>query len=72
MVSMVRNDGDYNISYKTCDIKTIANMINEVPDNFINADANYVTDEFIKYAYPLILGENSVIYENGIPKYIKR
>ncbi|MBE7049575.1 MAG: 6-phosphofructokinase [Ruminococcaceae bacterium] len=73
MIAMNRADGsEYDISYSALDISNIANSEKIVPDSFINADRNDVTDEFIKYALPLIQGERNIIFENGIPAYIKR
>ena len=41
-------------------------------DEYINADANDVTEEFIKYCKPLIMGEPEIITEDGVPKHITR
>ena len=73
MIAMNRSEcSDYAISYSALDISGIANSEKIVPDEFINADGNDITPEFIKYAYPLIQGERNIIFENGIPAYIKR
>ncbi len=73
MIAMRRKDGDkYEISYDALDIKDIANGEKFVPCSFINDQGNDVTDEFIKYAKPLISGERNVKYKNGIPDYIIR
>lgn len=73
MIAMNRADGsEYDISYSALDISDIANSEKIVPDSFINTDGNDVTEEFIKYALPLIQGERNIIFKNGIPAYIKR
>ena len=54
------------------DIKGIANEENKVPDNFISAEGNDVTDEFISYALPLIQGEIKIPMENGLPLHLIR
>ncbi len=73
MVTMVREDSeDYKIKYETFDISKIANGEKIVPDEFISPDGNDVTEEFIKYARPLIEGENNIKFKNGIPDYICR
>ncbi len=73
MIAMNRADGsEYDISYSALDISNIANSEKIVPDSFINTDGNDVTEEFIKYALPLIQGERNIIFKNGIPAYIKR
>ncbi len=73
MVSMIRSDSEeYKIDFASYEIGAIANEEKIVPDEFINSEANDITDEFIKYAYPLIAGERTIKFENGIPAYIKR
>lgn len=70
MMIFVRNGGaDYSVSIKTESIKGIANEIRTVPDEYINAEGNGITDAGIKYLLPLINGEISQIYENGLPKH---
>ena len=67
-----KRDGDYVcniIENKVCDI---ANKERKVPDEFIAADGNDVTDEFIRYCKPLIMGDVQVITEDGLPKHITR
>jgi 6-phosphofructokinase 1 len=41
-----------------------------VDDAFINAEGNHVTDACCHYLLPLIQGEISCKYENGLPKHI--
>ena len=73
MIAMVRTPGnDYEISYKCLDIDSIANGERKMPENFISTSGNDVTDEFIKYATPLIIGENDITYKNGLPHFIMR
>lgn len=57
------------IENKVCDV---ANKERKVPDEFITADSNDVTDAFIEYCKPLIMGEPQIITENGVPKHITR
>ena len=73
MISIVRDDGaDYKVSFDAIDINTIANNEKMIPDSFISPEGNDVTEEFIKYARPLIMGEREIIFENGIPAHIVR
>lgn len=73
MITMLRaNEPEYNISYDALDISKIANGEKIVPDSYINEAGNDVTDEFVKYASPLIMGERNIIYKNGIPAHIIR
>lgn len=60
----------YTIEYKAVDVNKIANVVKVVPENYINEDGNYVTQEFIEYAKPLIEGEIMPEYENGVPKFL--
>jgi len=57
------------ISHKS--VFDIANAVSNVPDSFINAEANGVTDACVEYILPLIEGEVYPEYENGVPKYTK-
>lgn len=73
MIVMKRTDKKrYDVIYTTSDIAEIANNEKIVPDEFISSNGNDVTEEFIKYASPLIQGERKIKFENGIPAYIKR
>lgn len=55
------------IQNKVCDV---ANLEKKVPDNFIAENGHDVTNEFIDYCLPLIMGEPEIVTENGIPKHI--
>lgn len=70
MVCAIRAEGEYAISFETCEIASIANAIRTVPDNYINKSANGVTDECIDYILPLIQGELAVTYRLGLPEHI--
>lgn len=71
MTVMERDAGEeYSIKYGVMDIKDIANEIKTVPDEYINSDANGVTDLCLDYLKPLIMGEISPEYESGMPKHI--
>ena len=48
----------------------IANKVKHVPQEFINARGNNVTDECARYLLPLIAGEAGPAYKNGIPQYL--
>ena len=61
---------EYSVSYGMADIKTIANEIKTVPEDYINERGNGVTDKCLEYLKPLIVGETNVKYENGLPKHV--
>jgi len=66
-----RSGGEYGCSFDLKNVSEIANKIKKVPDEFINEKGNNVTDECLSYMLPLIIGENPVKYENGIPAHIE-
>ena len=51
-------------------VSEIANMVKAVPDEFINAEGNFITKECCDYILPLIEGEDGPSYYKGIPNYI--
>lgn len=57
---------------ETADIHQIANTENKVPDIYINSEGNGVTDKFIEYATPLIMGSVPVPVKNGLPVHLIR
>ena len=69
MMSIERNSGDvYGVSFVPKDISGIANAVRTVPDEFINSDANNVTNECLEYLLPLIEGEVAHTYKHGLPE----
>lgn len=69
MISMVRSDGEYRISYEAKDVTKIANAVREVPASFINPEGNNVTKECLEYILPLIQGETEPVWKNGLPEH---
>ena len=53
------------------DVHEIANIEKKVPLEWINAEGNYVTDDFIQYASPLIQAEVSRLMVNGLPGHLR-
>ena len=51
-------------------VDRIANAIRRVPDEFINDAANGITAAGIAYLRPLIAGERTVEYHNGLPIHV--
>ena len=73
MVSFERLDGDdYQIDYVLKDVNVICNQEKCVPATWITADGSDVTEDFIRYARPLIQGEVTVPTEDGVPKFAYR
>ncbi|MBQ3183408.1 MAG: 6-phosphofructokinase [Clostridia bacterium] len=68
MMTYVRTSDDpYKVECSSEDIQKIANMVREVPREFINERGNNVTDECLKYIAPLTYGEPAIKYVNGLP-----
>ena len=73
MVAFERLDGDdYQIDYVLKDVNVICNQEKCVPVTWITADGSDVTEDFIRYAHPLIQGEVTVPTEDGVPKFAYR
>ena len=70
MVLERREQEEYAYAVNCYDISVIANRVKKVPDEFINAEGNGVTEACVHYLAPLIAGESFPEYENGIPKYL--
>ena len=70
MMTIERGEAEEYSSYIGCaDIAGIANAIKTVPDEYINEEGNGITDAGIAYLKPLIMGELSLEYVNGLPKH---
>ena len=61
------SDEPYAVDIAEIDIKTAANHVRVVPDEFINEAGNHVTDACIDYILPLCEGEITMRYEHGLP-----
>ena len=73
MISFVRtNTSPYELSFSTADVNIICNQEKAVPLSWITKDGSDVTDEFIRYAAPLIQGSVDIPTENGLPLFAFR
>lgn len=70
MIYKRKKGSEYKIEFSSMDINEIANKEKMLPENYITK--NDVTDKFIKYASPLIAGENKIKTKDGIPNFIIR
>lgn len=59
------SDAPYKIDIVPYDVREIANVEKKIPAEMISADGFGVTDEFLKYAMPLIEGEPDLKYVSG-------
>ena len=60
----------YIVSYNSFDIHEVANVERKVPLDWIINDGTYVSDEFVEYARPLIMGEIEPYYSEGVPQHL--
>lgn len=73
MVGIVRADGDeYLPTITSFDVSEVANKEKRIPENMLSKDSFGVTEDFIKYAKPLINGHPDIIYNEGIIDFILR
>lgn len=73
MVTLERAVGEsYSCTAGIHDIHEIANIERKFPSGWITGDGCGVTEEYEKYARPLIQGELYPVYENGTPKHLVR
>lgn len=64
-------NGKYKCEIELFDLKVCANAEKKVPREWINAEGNGVTKDFINYALPLIQGETDLKTENGLPRFAR-
>lgn len=67
----VMTDGRYNCKMKLVNLSLSANTEKTVPAEWINNEGNFVTQDFIDYALPLIQGDSHPPYADGLPLYAK-
>lgn len=74
MVTIVRNQENdkYSSTTDVYDIHDIANVEKKVPMSMIDTKNNTLTDEYLDYARPLIMGELLPIFKNGLPLHLIR
>ena len=73
MVVLKRNGDDpYQCGTDIYDIHEIANVERKIPDEWITPDGCNLTDDFVRYARPLIMGELAPIFVDGLPRHLKR
>ena len=72
MVCYARKEGDnYECEYKLLPLELAANTEKTVPIEWITNNGTGISDEFVKYAMPLIQGETDMKKENGLPRFAK-
>ncbi|MDO4581053.1 MAG: 6-phosphofructokinase [Bacillota bacterium] len=72
MVTLQRaSDDPYRCVCSEVELDKVANIEQKLPVEWINEQHNYVTDEFIRYARPLIEGEVAIPMKHGLPNYVR-
>ncbi len=72
MVGVRRVEGDkYDVEYFAIEANKVANFVKGFPKEWILDGYAGICDEAIAYLRPLIEGSPVVIYENGLPAYVK-
>ena len=60
----------YLVRYDLSDINEIANLEKKFPLSWITKEGTYVTEDYLNYAKPLIIGTLTPYYAGGIPKHM--
>lgn len=72
MVTIIRAEGEeYKVTFNSHPLSEIANIEKTMPENMINEAGNGVTDEYLKYALPLIQGIHTPVYRNGTQTFTR-
>ena len=73
MVCYARAEGEsnYKCEYKLLPLELAANTEKTVPLEWITNNGTGISEEFIKYALPLIQGECDMLKEDGLPRFAK-
>jgi 6-phosphofructokinase 1 len=72
MVCYARKEGDkYECEYKLLPLELAANTEKTVPLEWIINNGTGISDEFVKYALPLIQGESTLEKEDGLPRFAR-
>ena len=66
------NDEVYSIKYHSVDVENICNKEKVFPINWIICNGTDISDNFIKYATPLIEGDVQIEKKNGVPIFCYR
>ena len=73
MATIIRDSSNpYKVHYETFDIHNIANVEKKIPLEWIDIENNQMKDEFLEYARPLIIGELTPIFKDGLPTHLVR
>jgi 6-phosphofructokinase 1 len=72
LVTLVRGDGDhYTCETGLASFADLVGNVKKLPAEWVNEDGISMNFQFYRYATPLIQGEVSVPYENGVPAFVR-
>jgi len=72
LVTLVRGDGDnYTCETGLSSLSDVIGNLKKLPREWINEDGVSLNFQFFRYATPLIQGEVTVPYDNGLPSYVR-
>lgn len=57
----------FSYEFDTVELNAVADLENHVPDNFLTEDGMDITEAALDYLRPLIQGEHSAPFKNGLP-----
>lgn len=63
--------GKYEIEYKLLPLELAANTEKKVPLEWITDNGTGISDEYVKYALPLIQGEAKAPLEDSLPRFAR-
>ncbi|MBU5681095.1 6-phosphofructokinase [Blautia sp. MSJ-9] len=76
MISFIRKEAQDDSYIMECGLEDVNDICNEektVPLNWITSDGSDVTEDFIRYARPLVQGTVEISYgEDGLPAFVYR
>ncbi len=67
-IKRVGEGASYAVELFRTELKNVAEKTKSLPDEFINAEGNNITDDFVKYALPLTGGLPKTCYLGNYPK----
>lgn len=73
MATIIRDSSNpYKTHCEVYDIHNIANVEKKIPVEWIDTENNQMKEEYLEYARPLIIGELTPIFKNGLPTHLVR
>ena len=72
MVGLRRKDQEvYDVEYFAVDADKVANFVKAFPSEWVLPNYRGISEDAYRYLRPLIVGSPVVIYEDGVPAYVR-